>query len=100
MEKMQVKFTSIKKLTEKKEFPFYLMPGTYKHYRRIYNTVEMFWGSDIFSEHISKLMLTDRNNRSGFEPAVLSELIALQTAHEKMFPQFVKADIWAHNFVL
>ena len=98
MEKMVVKFTSIKKLTEKKEFPFYLLPETYNHYRHVYNTLEAFWGSAIFSEHINKLMLTDRNNRAGFEQAILSELMALQVEHEKMFPQFVKTDIWAHNF--
>lgn len=98
MEKMEVKFTSIKKLTEKKEFPFHMLPETYKSYRHVYKLLEINWGKLEFAPYINSLLFTDRNDRAGFNVMVLDEILAIHAEHEKQFPQFVKKDIWAHNF--
>lgn len=99
MEMMKSKMVVIDKPKVDQGFPSYLLPHIYFKYRHVFNNLELFWGTKDFSPYLNSLMFIDRKDRAGFEPAVISEMLELHTAHDKVFPRFVNVDIWSKAMV-
>lgn len=73
-----------------------------EHFQLISNAVphvaeklELFWGTEFFSEYVNKLMLDTRDGtRQGFPRGVGNAIAALLKMHEEQYPSKVKHDPW------
>lgn len=54
-------------------------------FKRIADGVELIWGTVELENYLSKLVITDRDNREGFPPLVFNAILRLHTLHNDEF---------------
>ncbi len=62
---------------------------------RVLYSIEMLWGTTELHQYLGKTLFTDRNNRQGFPPDVMSALMKIYAEHT----QILKAKGLAHDDV-
>lgn len=67
-------------------------------YPRIHDRLGATWGSKQCEDYLDRLILDDRGDREGFQPAVLTALLVLQRVHAKQFGSFKRRDPWDVGF--
>ncbi|HCX34824.1 MAG TPA: hypothetical protein DHV08_15590 [Rhodocyclaceae bacterium] len=62
------------------------------------SAISLMWGSPEIYRYFDKLMIADRNDREGFPPEVIQEILALRSLHEKLYPARAGVDLWGLCF--
>ena len=63
-------------------------------YPRIYERIVSIWGSKELYDYFNALLISDREGREGFPPAVAHALMVLSRLHAKIYRFEEKADNW------
>lgn len=61
--------------------------NVYSRFERILKDIESVWGTLAGHEYLETLLLTNRNDRQGFEDPVASELIRIHLLHIRHYPE-------------
>ncbi len=63
---------------------------------RIYNSIEMLWGTPELQQYLEQTLFTDRNNRQGFPQETMSALMKIYAEHTKLLKVsgFSRDDVW------
>lgn len=48
---------------------------------RIVDKIELLWGEAVLDEYLSSLIISDRQDRAGFEPEIFDAILALYNLH-------------------
>jgi hypothetical protein len=64
--------------------------------RRLYREVCLLWGSYEMNTWFRNILISDRDDRSGFDPKTFSVLIKLHKLHNKLFGEYEdsQTDVW------
>jgi hypothetical protein len=64
-------------------------------YPRIFEKIELTWGSIELDSYFNKLIIDDRGNRNGFPKDVFNALLILAKANKKELPKQTDKDLWS-----
>jgi hypothetical protein len=70
---------------------FQLIQQTAPH---IAEKMELFWGTQYFSEYVNILMVNTGNGREKLDQNVFNAIYELLKQHEKLHPRDVKTNVW------
>ncbi len=72
------------------------LPSKYPH---VLNRLARLWSAPVEAHRcLEELLLSSRGGRQGFPPAVITELMLLQTRNSKRLPA-AKQDIWSQTML-
>lgn len=65
-------------------------------YPRLSPKIELLWGSPELQHFLEQTLFTDRPNRQGFPPDVMSALMKIYAEHTKLMEAkgFINNDVW------